>query len=132
MIKSDVPNNLQGVVKQLIPPKGIREILRKVQNFWSTFLDNLDDDEDQNNSSDKSGQEIYESDDDESEFANEEMNECVNEEIAQGSKNTPSSTKIKSLVEISSDPLINKDTRSFSMREKVSKSVSPRKLLRTL
>ena len=72
-------------------------------------MDNLDEDEDQSNSSDKSDEEIYESDDDECEFTNEEMNECANEEIAQGSKNTPRSTKIKSLVEISLDPLINKD-----------------------
>ena len=72
-------------------------------------MDNLDEDEDQSNSSDKSDEEIYESDDDECEFTNEEMNECANEEIARGSKNTPRSTKIKSLVEISLDPLINKD-----------------------
>ena len=34
-------------------------------------MDNLDDDEDQSNSSDKSDEEIYESDADEKEFANE-------------------------------------------------------------
>ena len=39
------------------------------------------------------------------------MNECVNEEVAQGSKNTPRSTKIKSLFDIISDSLINKDAR---------------------
>ena len=38
-------------------------------------MDNLDDDEDQSNSSDKSDEEIHESDADEKEFANEEMNE---------------------------------------------------------
>ena len=56
------------------------------------------DDKDQNNSSDKPGEEIYESD--ESEFTNKEMNECANEEIAQDSKNTSRSTKLKSLVGI--------------------------------
>ena len=41
------------------------------------------------------------------------MNECTNQEMAQGSKKKkkPQSTKIKSLVDISSDPLINKDAR---------------------
>ena len=38
-------------------------------------MDNLDDDEDQRNSSDKSDEEIYESDADEKELTNEEMNE---------------------------------------------------------
>ena len=110
LIKSDVPNNLQGVVKQLIPPKGIKRNFEEGSEFLE-YMDNLDNDEDQSNGSDKSDEEIYKSDDDESEFANEEMNECANEEIAQGSKNIPRSTKIKSLVDISSDPLINKDAR---------------------
>ena len=35
-------------------------------------MDNLDEDEDQSNSSDKEDEEIYENNDDESEFANEE------------------------------------------------------------
>ena len=39
------------------------------------------------------------------------MNERANVEIAQCSKNTLRNTKIKSLVGISSDPLINKDAR---------------------
>lgn len=56
------------------------------------------DDKDQNNSSDKPGEEIYESD--ESEFTNKEMNGCANEEIAQDSKNNSRSTKLKSLVGI--------------------------------
>ena len=110
LIKSDVPNNLQGVVKQLIPPKGIKRNFEEGSEFLE-YMDNLDNDEDQSNGSDKSDEEIYKSDDDESEFANEEMNECANEEIAQGSKNIPRSTKIKSLVDISSDPLVNKDAR---------------------
>ena len=38
-------------------------------------MDNLDDDEDQRNSSDKSDEEIYESDADEKELTDEEMNE---------------------------------------------------------
>ena len=74
-------------------------------------MDNLDEDEDQSNSSDKEDEEIYESNDDESEFANEEKNKCTNEDITQGSKNTPRSTKIKSLADISSDLLIKKDGR---------------------
>ena len=116
-------------------------------------MDNLDDDEGQSNSSDEENEEIYESNDDESEFANEEKNKCTNEDITQGSKNTPRSTKIKSLADISSDLLIKKDGRFlqqiqslllqndtsnvfnlilikcwqlFPMREKVSKNVSPR------
>ena len=72
-------------------------------------MDNLDDDEDQSNSSDKSDEEIYKRNDDENELPNEEKNECANEEIAQGSKNTPRSTKIKSLVDINSDPFIHKN-----------------------
>ena len=122
-------------------------------------MDTLDDDEGQSNSSDEENEEIYESNDDESEFANEEKNKCANEDITQGSKNTPRSTKIKSLVDINSDILITKDGRFlqqnqslllrndtsnvfnlilikcwqlFPMREKVSKNVSPRKLVRTL
>ena len=122
-------------------------------------MDNLDEDEDQSNSSDKEDEEIYENNDDESEFANEEKNKCTNEDITQGSKNTPRSTKIKSLADISSDLLIKKDGRflqqiqslllqndtnnvfkphinemlaAFSTREKVSKNVSPRKLARIL
>ena len=39
------------------------------------------------------------------------MNECANEEIAQGSEKNPQSANIKSLVDISSDPLINKNAR---------------------
>ena len=39
------------------------------------------------------------------------MNECVNEEVAQGLKNTPRSTKIKTLFDIISDSLLNKDAR---------------------
>ena len=74
-------------------------------------MDNLDEDEDQSNSSDKEDEEIYENNDDENEFANEEKNKCANEDITQGSKNTPRSTKIKSLVDISSDLLIKKDGR---------------------
>ena len=104
MIKSDVHDNLQGVVKQSIHPKGIKRNFEEGPEFLE-YMDNLDDDEDQSNSSDKSDEEIYESDDDESEFANEEMNECANEEIVQRSKNTARSTKIKSLFDISSDPL---------------------------
>ena len=112
LIRSDVRNNLQGVVKQLMPPKGIKRNFEEGSEFLE-YIDNLDNDEDQSNSSDKLDEEIYDSndDDDESEFANEEMNECANEEIAQSSKNTPRSTKIKSLVDISPDPLINKDAR---------------------
>ena len=79
------------------------------------------------------------------------MNECANEEIAQGSEKNPQSANIKSLVDISSDPLINKNARflqqirsvllkndtndvfkahikkilaAFLMREKVSKTIS--------
>ena len=100
LIRSDVRNNLQGVVKQLMPPKGIKRNFEEGSEFLE-YIDNLDDDEDQSNSSDKLDEEIYDSDDDESEFANEEMNECANEEITQSSKNTPRSTKIKSLVDIS-------------------------------
>ena len=74
-------------------------------------MDNLDEDEDQSNSSDKEDEEIYENNDDENEFANEEKNKCANEDITQGSKNTPRSTKIKSLVDISLDLLIKKDGR---------------------
>ena len=70
LIKSDVPNNLQGVVKQLIPPKGIKRNFEEGSEFLE-YMDNLDDDEDQSNSSDKSDEEIYESDADEKEFANE-------------------------------------------------------------
>ena len=79
-------------------------------------MDSLDDDQEQSNSSDKSDEESYENgdnddndddddDDDDSEFANKEINECANEEIAQGSKTTPRSTKIKPIFDISSDPL---------------------------
>ena len=32
-IKSDVSNNLQGVVKQLIPPKGIKRNSEEVSEF---------------------------------------------------------------------------------------------------
>ena len=159
LIKSDVPNNLQGVVKQFISRKGIKRNFEEGSEFLE-YMDNVDDDEDQSNSSNKSNEEIQESDDDdESEFANEELNEYANEEIAQGSKNTPRSTKIKSIVDISLDHLINKDARFldqiqslllendtsnvfniilnkcwqlFSMREKVSKNVFPRKPVRTL
>ena len=122
-------------------------------------MDNLDDDEDQSNSSDKEDEEIYESNDDESKFANEEKNKCANEDITQGSKNTPRSTKIKSLVDISLDLLIKKDGRflqqiqslllqndtsnsfkphinkmlaAFFNARKSVKNVSPRKLVRTL
>ena len=122
-------------------------------------MDNLDGDEDQSNSSDKEDEEIYESNDDESKFANEEKNKCANEDITQGSKNTPRSTKIKSLVDISSDLLIKKDGRflqqiqslllqndtsnsfkphinkmlaAFFNARKSVKNVSPRKLVRTL
>ena len=110
LIKSDAPNNLQGVVKQLIRPKGIKRHFEEESEFLE-YMDNLDDDEDQINSSDRSNEEIYKSKYDESEFANEEMNECTNEEITEGLKNTPRSTKIKSLVDICSDPLINKDAK---------------------
>ena len=81
-------------------------------------MDSLDDDQEQSNSSDKSDEESYENgdnddndddddddDDDDSEFANKEINECANEEIAQGSKTTPRSTKIKPIFDLSSDPL---------------------------
>ena len=110
LIKSNILNNLQGVVKQLIPPKG-NKINSEEGSEFLEHMDKLDDDEDQSNSSDKSYEEIYESDDDDSEFSNKEMNECANEEIAQGSKNTPRSKKIKSLVDISSDPLIKNGAR---------------------
>ena len=82
MIKSDVHDNLQGVVKQSIPPKGIKRNFEEGPEFLE-YMDNLDDDEDQNNSSDKSDEEIYESDDDESEFVNEEMNERSARKIPQ-------------------------------------------------
>ena len=74
LIKSDVPNNLQGVIKQLIPPKGIKRNFEEGSEFLE-YMDNLDDDEDQTDCSDKSDEEIYDSDDDESKFAKEEMNE---------------------------------------------------------
>ena len=158
LIKSDVHNNLQGVVKQLIRPKGIKRNFEEGSEFLE-YMDNLDDDEDQSNSSDKLHEDIYGSDDDENEFANEEMNECANGEIAQSSKNTPRSIKIKSLVDISSGPLINKDARfleqieslilendksdvfkphiqkmfaAFFDARKSVKNLSPRKLVRTL
>ena len=92
LIKSDVHNNLQGVVKQLIRPKGIKRNFEEGSEFLE-YMDNLDDDEDQSNSSDKSDEKIYESDDDESEFADQEMNECTNEEIAQGSQKYPKKYK---------------------------------------
>ena len=97
-------------MKQLIIPKGIKRKFEEGSEFLE-YMDNLDDDEGQSNSRNKSDQEIYESDDDESEFTNEEINECANEEIAQGSKNTPRITKIKSLYGTSLDPLFNKDAR---------------------
>ena len=157
MIKSDVSKNLQGVVKQLIPPKGIKINFEKGSEFLE-YIDNLDDDEDQSNSSDKSDEEIYENNDDESKFANEEMNECPNEEIAQGSKNTPKKYKnqISCWYPRSSDPLTNKDARFLEQIQslllenntsdvfkshikkmlvrcdKVSRNVSPRKMARTL
>ena len=112
LIKSDVLNNLQGVVKQLIHPKGMKRNFEEGSEFLE-YMDNLDDDEDQSNSSDKSDEEIYESDDDESEFANEERNECTNDKIALGSKNSPIRTKMKSPVDIISDPLNNKDAIFF-------------------
>ena len=92
LIKSNVPNVLQGVVKQLIPSKGIKRNFEEGSEFLE-YMDNLDDDEDQSNSSDKSDEKIYESDDDESEFADQEMNECTNEEIAQGSQKYPKKYK---------------------------------------
>ena len=45
LIKSDVPNNFQGVVKQLIPPKGIKRNFEEGSEFLE-YMDNLDDDED--------------------------------------------------------------------------------------
>ena len=53
LVKSDVPNNLQGIAKQLIPPKGIKRNFEEGSEFLE-YMDNLDDDEDQSNSSDKS------------------------------------------------------------------------------
>ena len=73
-------------------------------------MDGLGDDNDE----DKSDEEICQSgdDDDENESNDDESESAVNdEEIAQGSKNTSRSAKIKSLVNISSDPIINKDAR---------------------
>ena len=108
LLKSDVPNNLKTIVKQLIPPKGIK------RNFEGSelleYMDSLGDDNDEN----KSDEEIYQSgdDDDENETNDDESESAVNdEEIAQSSKNTSRSAKIKSLVNISSDPIINKDAR---------------------
>ena len=108
LLKSDVPNNLKTIVKQLIPPKGIK------RNFEGSelleYMDSLGDDNDEN----KSDEEIYQSgdDDDENESNDDESESAVNdEEIAQSSKNTSRSAKIKSLVNISSDPIINKDAR---------------------
>ena len=108
LLKSDVPNNLKTIVKQLIPPKGIK---RNFEGFeLLEYMDSLGDDNDEN----KSDEEIYQSgdDDDENESNDDESESAVNdEEIAQSSKNTSRSAKIKSLVNISSDPIINKDAR---------------------
>ena len=100
--------NLKTIVKQLIPPKGIK------RNFEGSelleYIDSLSDDKDEN----KSDEEIYQSgdDDDENESNDDESESAVNdEEIAQSSKNTSRSAKFKSLVNISSDPIINKDAR---------------------
>ena len=41
LIKSDVPNNLQGVVKQLIRPKGIKRNFEEGSEFLE-YMDNLD------------------------------------------------------------------------------------------
>ena len=108
LLKSDVPNNLKTIVKQLIPPKGIK------RNFEGSelleYMDSLGDNNDEN----KSDEEIYQSgdDDDENESNDDESESAVNDEkIAQSSKNTSRSAKIKSLVNISSDPIINKDAR---------------------
>ena len=53
LLKSDVPNNLKTIVKQLIPPKGIK------RNFEGSelleYMDSLGDDNDEN----KSDEEIY-------------------------------------------------------------------------
>ena len=50
-------------MKQLMPPKGIKRNFEEGSEFLE-YMDNLDDDENQSNSSDKSFEEIYESDDD--------------------------------------------------------------------
>ena len=110
LLKSDVPNNLKTIVKQLIPPKGIK---RNFEGFeLLKYMDSLGDDNDEN----KSDEEIYQSgdddddDDDENESNDDESESAVNdEEIAQSLKNTSRSAKIKSLVNISSDPIINKE-----------------------
>ena len=52
-VKSDVPNNLQGVVKQLITYKDIKRNFEEGAEFLE-YMDNLDDDEDQCNDIDKS------------------------------------------------------------------------------
>ena len=109
LLKSDVPNNLKTIVKQLIPPKGIK---RNFEGFeLLKYMDSLGDDNDEN----KSDEEIYLSgndDDDENEGNDDKSESAVNdEEIAQSLKNTSRSAKIKSLVNISSDPIINKDAR---------------------
>ena len=61
-------------MKQFILPKGIKRNFEEGSELLE-YMDNLDDDEDQRNSSDKSDEEIYESDADEKELTNEEMNE---------------------------------------------------------
>ena len=95
-------------MKQLIPPKGIK---RNFEDFEQLeYMDSLGDDNDEN----KSDEEIYQNgdDDDENESNDDESESAVNdEEIAQSSKNTSRSAKIKSLVNISSDLIINKDAR---------------------
>ena len=73
-------------------------------------MDSLDDDNDEN----MSDEEIYQSgdDDDENESNDDERESAVNdEEIAQSSKNTSRSARIRSPVNISSHPIINKDAR---------------------
>ena len=59
-------------MKQLIPPISIKRNFEEDSEFLE-YLDNLDNDEDQSNSSNKLGEKIYESDDDDTEFTNQEM-----------------------------------------------------------
>ena len=108
LLKSDVPNNLKTIVKQLILPKGIKKYFQGSELL--EFMDSLGGDNDEN----KSDEEIYQSgdDDDENESNDDESESTVNdEEITQSSKNTSRSAKIKLLVNMSSDPIINKDAR---------------------
>ena len=90
--------------------------LLKYQKNGSEFLvymDNLDDDEDQSNSSDKSEEEISKAMMMRVHLLIKKwMNALIKKwHRARKKKQKPQSTKIKSLVDISSDPLINKDAR---------------------